>query len=77
MEVIRKPEIRMYWNTSEMLETPYFLHSQIMSRDRYLKISKCLRFGKPIAAPTKKSRVSEFMQIIRTICQFVHEPSQY
>ena len=41
--VVRKPVLRMYWETDEMTSTPYF--NTIMSRDRFDRISRYLHFS--------------------------------
>jgi hypothetical protein len=68
MGVFRKPEIRMYWNAHDILSTPYFFNRQIMSRDRFLKPCKCVSFKPSVCNGGHASRLSEFLTMIRRIC---------
>lgn len=45
MGIVRKPRIRDYWSTSELLKTPIFHDSTALSRDRYFHILRYLRFA--------------------------------
>lgn len=75
--VIRKPQLRMYWSTDEMVSTPYFSNSKIMARNRFLYIHRCLRFGNPACINNdKSSRLLQYFQILRRICQSAYESDE-
>ncbi|CAG2228199.1 unnamed protein product [Mytilus edulis] len=44
-----KPDIKSYWSTDVMLETPYF--SKVMKRDRYMQIMRYIHFSNSEQAP--------------------------
>ena len=69
MGIIRKPDMRSYWTTEYLTCTPIFVDSSTLSRDRFPKIVKFLRFSDPqIYAPENKySRVSQLFDKINLI----------
>lgn len=40
--ILHKPEVKMYWTTKPVFETPYV--RKIMTEDRFLLVWKCLHF---------------------------------
>jgi len=70
MGIVKKPTIRSYWQTEEMMTTPFFLQPKCLSRDRYIAILRFLRFSDPFAVdPSKKeSRLSGFFSIVNDLC---------
>lgn len=74
MGIIKKPTIRSYWCTSSLTTTPYFLHPQNLSRDRYLEILRFIRFSNPYEADAgnSASRLDGFLQKTKTICKAYH-----
>ncbi|KAK6166296.1 hypothetical protein SNE40_023027 [Patella caerulea] len=82
MGVIYKPRIPMYWSTDDMLSTPLF--GQVMTRDRYLLITKFLHFSnnRDLTNDQNEDRdrlhkVRPFIRKIQERCRRVYEPSQY
>lgn len=71
MGIIRKPDIRSYWRTDDLMITPFFLKKESMSRDRYLNILKFIRFSDPYLVDTTSpnSRIDMFLILVNDICK--------
>lgn len=68
MGIVKKPFIRQYWSTSNLVQTPIF--NQIMGRDRYSQILRFIRFSDPTEpeARDKSHRLRDFDIIAGDAC---------
>jgi len=63
MGVIWKPELKLYWTTNAMLETPYVRH--LMTEKRFSLLMKCLHFVNNDLMPTTDSKAEKSFNKIR------------
>ena len=69
MGIVRKPTIHSYWNTDDLMVTPFFLKPESLSRDRYLTILQFLRFSDPyqMDCDDRNSRVAGFIEAANSL----------
>ena len=77
MGIVKKPSIRSYWETEEMMRTTFFFQPRSLNRDRYIAILKFLRFSDPYAVDLtkKESRLGDFLLLVNDICS-QYKPDQ-
>ncbi|KAI4476158.1 hypothetical protein M0804_013821 [Polistes exclamans] len=63
MSLISKPTVQSYWSTDKNIETPYF--KNVMSRGRFISISKNLHFSSTNNPNNPLSKIREVMEIVK------------
>ncbi|XP_043263450.1 piggyBac transposable element-derived protein 4-like, partial [Colletes gigas] len=63
MSLVSKPTIQSYWTTDKSIETPYF--KNIMSRNRFISISKNLHFFSTNNLNDALIKIREVTQIVK------------
>jgi len=76
MGIVTKPTLKDYWTTSTLFETPGVM--KIMSRDRFLQISKYINFYDPenIDVTDPLHKISCFIQHVIVNSQLLYYPEQ-
>jgi len=63
MGIIWKPELKLYWTTNAILETPYV--RRLMTEKRFSLLTKCLHFVNNELLPTTASKAEKSFDKIR------------
>ena len=73
------PKLHMYWGTHPIWGGPEIFHHCVMSRGRFLNITKFLRFGKISEASKSnpRGRLEDYLDILRRKCQAKIEPGEH
>ena len=81
MGLVTKPNLSSYWSTDPALNSPFF--PSIMSRDRFLQISRYLHFADNTQAPradaadyNKLYKLQPFMDLVIPKFQQVYKPNR-
>lgn len=74
MSLISKPTIQSYWSTDKSIETPYF--KNIMSRNRFIFITKNLHFSSINNSNDAVTKIREASQIVEKTFISMYVPSK-
>lgn len=71
--VLRKPELKDYFSTDPMIETPFFLRKDTLSRDHFLRILRYIRFADYQNLNNgKMARINPIIQLLVEKCRRVY-----
>ncbi|XP_053323867.1 piggyBac transposable element-derived protein 4-like [Spea bombifrons] len=68
MGIVKKPTMRLYWSTDPIISTPAF--SQIMPRNRYFELLKCLHFSDNSQCPPREHPQFDRLYKLRPIINY-------
>ncbi|XP_014614648.1 PREDICTED: piggyBac transposable element-derived protein 4-like [Polistes canadensis] len=74
MSLISKPTVQSYWSTDKSIETPYF--KNVMSRGRFISISKNLHFSSTHNPNNPLSKIREVMEIVKKTFIYMYVPNK-
>ena len=76
MGIVKHPRVSMYWSKDPVMGGPKLFTHKVMSRNRFLNITKFLRFSNPeeVQRNDPKTRIESFLDLLRARCQAILNP---